>query len=103
MNSFEFDFDFLKKLSFNKSFEGGLFPGSFWRHFEINFRISFEYFLYLSLFSLETVSRLGALFCRVNKITFIGGYLLYGALPVTISIATMPSDQISALESYPFA
>ena len=37
----------------------------------------------------------------VQSVTFIGGYLWYGAVPVANSIAVMPKLQMSALKSYP--
>lgn len=45
------------------------------------------------------VSRFGESFCNVRIMTFIGGYLWYGTVPVAISIAVMPKDHISALKS----
>lgn len=45
------------------------------------------------------VSKLGGSFCNVNINTFIGGYLWYGAVPVAISMAVIPNDQMSALKS----
>ena len=45
------------------------------------------------------VSIVGGSFWSVSIKTFMGGYLWYGAIPVTISIAVMPNDQMSALKS----
>ena len=55
----------------------------------------------LPTLSVAFVSRLGGSFCNVSNRTFIGGYLWYGAVPVTISIAVIPKLHMSALKSYP--
>uniref|UniRef100_A0A182NWP6 Uncharacterized protein n=1 Tax=Anopheles dirus TaxID=7168 RepID=A0A182NWP6_9DIPT len=95
-------FAFLKNGCFSSSLAVGRFEGSFCRHSPISLRNVFPYALYWS-FSSAPVSIVGGSFCSVNISTFIGGYLWYGAVPVAISMAVIPNDQMSALKSYPWS
>uniref|UniRef100_A0A182J0G7 Uncharacterized protein n=1 Tax=Anopheles atroparvus TaxID=41427 RepID=A0A182J0G7_ANOAO len=95
-------FAFLKNGCFSSSLAVGRFDGSFCRHSPISLRNVFPYALYWS-FSSAPVSIVGGSFWSVSISTFIGGYLWYGAVPVAISIAVIPNDQMSALKSYPWS
>mmetsp|Transcript_4385 Transcript_4385/g.16507 ORF Transcript_4385/g.16507 Transcript_4385/m.16507 type:complete len:347 (+) Transcript_4385:687-1727(+) len=77
----------------------GRLDGSFCKQTETKSRSALEKWWPLSACS---ASSCGGGFCSVISRTFIGGYLANGAWPWHSSSTVMPSDHMSACQSYPF-